>query len=98
MAGGGGLHWVMACTGRVPTASVRFPHQHDWVQPRLSGLTAPQTPDEPEPHQGTGEREILPCRCGMPRAPQDLWGVQGTGSMHQLYIFCLNRAVVLLSA
>ena len=32
---------------RVPTANVSFPHQHDWALPRLSGLTAPQTVDDP---------------------------------------------------
>ena len=40
---GHGLHQM-----RVPTASVSFPHQQNWVQPRLSGLTAPQTADDPE--------------------------------------------------
>ena len=31
----------------VPTAGVSFPHRHDWALPRLSGLTAPQTVDDP---------------------------------------------------
>ena len=39
---GHGLHWR-----RVPTASVSFAPQHDWVPPRLSGLTTPQTADGP---------------------------------------------------
>ena len=49
--GGGGLGWVGLGHGshrrRVPTASVSFPHQHDWALPRLSGRTAPQTIDDP---------------------------------------------------
>ena len=48
---GGGGGWGGLGRGshrrRVPTASVSFPHQHDWVLPRLSGLTAPQTVDGP---------------------------------------------------
>ena len=39
---GRGLHRRWA-----PTASVAFPHRLDWALPRLSGLTAPQTADDP---------------------------------------------------
>ena len=47
----GGFVWFGLGRGshrrRVPTASVSFPHQHDWALPQLSGLTAPQTVDDP---------------------------------------------------
>ena len=48
----GWLGWVGLGCGlhrrQAPTASVSFPHRLDWALPRLSGLTAPQTADDPQ--------------------------------------------------
>ena len=67
-------------------ASVSFPHQHDWVQPRLSGLTALRLLAIPEPDQGAGEREILPRLCVV-RAPGPV-GLSGHWVRAQLHTFC----------
>ena len=97
-AGGGvGLGWVVARTGG------GFPRP---VCPSLTSTTGPypgclvsQPPrllTIPEPHQGAGGREILPCLC-VCRARSGHAGGSGHWVRAQLHTFCLHWAAVLLS-
>ena len=76
---------------RVPTAGVSFPHGHDWALPRLSGLTAPQTADDPR----TPTEALVGGRCRhacvrLPRARP----VQGGGGTSAVTVgWCLALPV-----
>ena len=75
VGGGRGLHpW------QAPTASVSFPHRLDWALPRLSGLTAPQTVDDPR----TPPRRWWEGDAAVPVCPRALGsgggGFQGRGT------------------
>ena len=79
---GAGEGWVglghSLCQRRCPPACVTFPHLCDWVPTSGCLVSQPlRLLTIPEPHQGAGEREMLPCLCvSVARAP-GLWGVQG---------------------
>ena len=76
MEQGGGLGWVGLGPGlhrwQAPTASVSFPHRLDWALPRLSGLTALQTADDPR----TPPRRWWEGDAAVPVCPRALgsWG------------------------
>ena len=83
---GRGLHRWQA-----PTASVSFPHRLDWALPRLSGLTALQTADDPRtPPRRWWEGDAAVPVC--PRAPGSLGGGGLSRQGHTCVV--LQQAVV----
>ena len=64
-----------------------LPLWHNWVP--TSGCLVSQPPrllTVPEPHQGTGKREIQPCLYVFSACQGSLWGAQGQGTVaHRCY-------------